>query len=261
MKILFPPILFNSGKVLLLGSGSVSLALALYRKEGFERPFIRFAGATLLFFLFSNILNGLFSLSDELTHFFEQLGNRNGLKELISDALKRAVSSPSPDGSASRLNIPGTIEQIWRTGAWGVVSVLAECFFLLSSLLLEIGREITYQMICILYPLLIGVAPTFPGVTAQFLIHVLCVALWWPLFTLITVVTSIIARHYMAHTNSWGLAILALEVMACMMTCAVPMIAHKLVSGAISQTGQQLSVTNFQDSLTNRVESFGGHSE
>ncbi len=134
-------------------------------------------------------------------------------------------------------------------------------FFLLSSLLLEIGREITLQMIWILYPLLIGVGPLFPGVTSQFILHVFCVSLWWPLFTLITVVTSVIARNYMAHTNSWGLAILALEVIACLMTCAVPMIAHRIVSGAISHTSQQLSVTSFQSSVTNNVKHLGGGSE
>lgn len=232
------------------------MGLALYRKDGLERPFIRFASATLLFFLFPNLLAGLFALSDDLTKFFEQLGSRDGLKELIADALKRASTMPSADGSGSRFNLPGAIEQIWRTGVWGVVSVLAECFFLLSSLLLEIGREISYQLIWILYPLLIGVAPLFPSVTGHFLVHTLCVALWWPLFTLITVVTSIIARHYMANTNSWGLAILALEVIACLMTCAVPMIASRLVQGAISQGGH-LSVTNFQSSITSRVESLG----
>ena len=258
MTSLFPPLLIASGKSLLLATGSITLGLALYRKDGVERPFVRFAASTLLFFLYPNLLSTLISLSDDLTKFFEQLGSRDGLKELIADALKRAASAPAADGSPTRFNLPGAIEQIWRTGAWGVVSVLAECFFLLSSLLLEIGREIAFQIIWILYPLLVGVGPVFPRVTGHFVLHTLCVALWWPIFNLITVVTSVIARHYMAHTNSWGLAILALEVIACLMTCAVPMIAHRLVSGAISQTGQQFSVTSFQSSVTNRVEQIGG---
>lgn len=258
MTPLFQPVLVNSGKSLLLAAGSIGLGLAFYRKNDIERPFIRFAAATLLFFLFPNLLTTLFDLSDDLTKFFEQLGNRDGLKELIADALKRAATTPSADGSGSKFNLPGAIEQIWRTGVWGVVSVLAECFFLLSSLLLEISREISYQMIWILYPLLIGIGPVLPNVTGQFLLHTLCVALWWPIFMLITVVTSVIARHYMAHTNSWGLAILALEVIGCLMTCAVPVITHRLVSGAISQTGQQLSVTSFQSSVTNRIEQLGG---
>jgi hypothetical protein len=150
--------------------------------------------------------------------------------------------------------VTSVVEQIWRTGVWGVVSVLAECFFLLSSLLLEIGREITLQLIWILYPLLVGVGPLFPNVTAQFILHVFSVALWWPVFTLITVVTSVIARNYMAHTDSWGLSILALEVMACLMTCAVPAISQRLISGAISQTAQHLSVMNFQSSVSSNVK-------
>lgn len=261
MTSLFQPVLVGSGKILLLGAGSICIGLALYRQDAIEKAFVRFAVGTLLFFFFPTILTNVLSLSDELTHFFDSLGNREGLKDLILDALKRASSAPGPDGQGSRFNLPGAIEQIWRTGVWGVVSVLAECFFLLSSLLLEIGRQITIQMIWILYPLLIGVAPIFPGVTSQFLVHVFCVAMWWPLFTLIAVVTSVIARQYMANTNSWGLSILALEVIACLMTCAVPVIAQRLVSGAISQTSQQLSTLNFHSSITNKVQGAAGRAE
>ena len=257
MNSLFPKVLFASGTVLLLGTGSITLCLSFYRHESIDKPLIRFAVGTLLFFFFEDLLQNLIELSDQLTTFFAQLGNRDGLRQLILEAMKQSSQAPNPDGSAAHFNIPAAIEQIWRTGVWGVVSVLAECFFLLSSLLLEISREITLQLIWILYPLVIGVLPIFPGVATQFLMHVICVSLWWPLFTLITVVTSVIARHYMAHTNSWGLAILALEVIACLMTCAVPMIAQRLVSGAISQSAQYLSVTSFQSSVSNQIRNVG----
>ncbi len=258
---LFPAVLFGSGKLLLLGTGSISLGLSFYRKESLERPLARMAIATMLLFFFDGLLHVILGLSDQLTAFFDQMGRKDGLKELIVEALKHAAEPPGGSATGSRFDLPGAIEQIWRTGVWGVVSVLAECFFLLSSLLLEIGREITFQMIWILYPLVIGMAPLFPGVAANFFTHVLCVTLWWPLFTLITVVTSVIARHYMAHTNSWGLAILALEVIACLMTCAVPMIAQRLVSGAISQTSQHLSATSFHSQVTNYAQSAAGRNE
>lgn len=256
MKPLFAPILLGSGKILLLGSSVISLGLAISRHDSVERPMMRLIACTFLFFFFGFAFSALFGLSEELTHFFESLGNRDGLKDLILEALRRESAAPGPDGSATKFNLPAAIEQIWRTGVWGVVSVLSECFFLLSSLLLEIGREITLQLIWILYPLLIGVGPLFPGVTTQFLVQVFCVSLWWPLFTLITVTTSVIARHYMAHTHSWGLAILALELIACLMTCAVPMIASRLVSGAIAQTHQSLSVTSIKSSVSNATHQF-----
>jgi hypothetical protein len=247
------------GKTLLLGSFGASLALTLWDDDDLETPFARLAAGVLMLAFFTGLLNCLWSLGGELTQLMERLGPKEGLTDFIlSSLVKAGTIFPARQPRDWQEFLPNAINnvksvvgnpisltnQIVRFGVWGVVASIADFLFVLVGFILEVARDVLWQLLLILFPLACGVFPLFPAILKNFVVYAVEVTLWFPLLQLIQSATSLVARQYVVLPESIGLYVVAVEIVAVALILLIPSLAHRMVHGALSaDLGASGSVT------------------
>jgi hypothetical protein len=246
------------GRALLLGSlGVLLLRVARGTEETyvvFERVIIGFIALS----FFTSAVGVLNGLSAELSALVLRLRGSEDLRAFILDAFQRAAHEPGTSGGTT-FNIPSILEQAWRTGVWGVLSVIVEWVYLLSSLLLEAARDVLWQLLWVLFPIAGGIYPLFPRILTNLAIHSVELALWFPLLDLVEIATSKVARGYMVKPGSLGLWVVAVELIAAGMILLIPSLTHRFVSGALSgDFDAQASFMRYAQRAVFLTKSWGG---
>jgi hypothetical protein len=229
-------ILSLPSQVLLLAAFGISLLLAIRRGDGLGASFESYAVGYLVILFYASGLRGLFSLGKELDLFLAQLGNQDGLREFVAKSLADSTPHFGNGIAGGAKEIANYIGQIFRTGVWGVVTSLTELIFLLARFLLEVSRDVLWQILFILFPLGAAFFPLFPRVLANMCILALELVLWMPLLTIVNAATSLLARQYSRLSSDIGFYVIACELVAIIMTFSIPEFVHRLVSGSVSGT-------------------------
>ncbi|MGK5084885.1 hypothetical protein WDW37_16475 [Bdellovibrionota bacterium FG-1] len=241
-----------------LGSFGLRLALCLRRKEPLDAPFVALGVGFLGLCYFTQAFEWLDGTGQMLTHWIEKLGDSQGLKHWILESLEKASHSEGPKGS--EINLTGAVEQIFRTGVWGIVSSLAEFFFLLAALFLEVGKTVLWQITVFLFPLACGLIPVLPSIVQSMIRYAVEIALWGPVLALIEITTSAAARKYMTQEGSWGLYTVAVEILAVLLILGIPRVTHQLVSGAVHPGGVSETLALIRQARNHWKPKMGVHS-
>lgn len=226
-------LLISWGKILLLGAFSFSMIQAMRGEKGLSECFERLCISMIFFVFYISWSETLEKMSIQMTN---QLGNfqqQDSLKKLIFDSLKQASHTPTLSGETS-FNIPAIIEQVWRTGVWGIMSSIVEFVFLLTDLLIECARVTLWKLVLLLFPLACGVYPVMPRIMINFILYLFELALWAPILSIIRTTTAFVAKDYLNKDGSLGLYVIGIELIAIILLLSVPAITHKLLSGAIA---------------------------
>lgn len=229
-----PTFFIPVGKAMLLGSFGFALNRSLRGDATTLDAFERLAIALIALASFQGLALGLDVISDQLTQSVSQLGNREDLKTLLLDAFKHSVNEPSSAGERTAFNIPAVLEQAWRTGVWGVMTALVEGTFLIVSFVLECAQEVLWKLLLLLFPLAAGVYPVFPRIMLSLAVYAVELSLWNPMLCLVQLVTGAVARQHMHAAGSWGLYIVAVQVIAILLIGLIPSITHQFMGGALS---------------------------
>jgi|GEM_PF-1463873 len=227
-------LLSRPAQLILLATFAISLLLAARKGEGLAGAFERYAVGFLAILFYPSLLQGLFSLGQQLDTFLAQLGERDGLKDFIIQTLTSSATKNGPGFDKSIPNFISFLAQVFRSGVWGIVSSLTELVFLLAKFILEVSRDALWQILFIFFPLGAGFFPIFPRALANMALLALELVLWIPVLTIVNVATSLLARQYSTITYDPGFYVLACELVAILLTLAIPGFVHKLVGGALS---------------------------
>lgn len=226
-----PTALVPVGKVLLLGGFGYCLVRAMHGRIGLEDAFGRFIIGFLSIAIFTDVASSMDGISHQFSDMIRRLGDQDDLKKLILEAFKSASQEGNPNGG---FNIPAILEQAWRTGVWGIMSQIVDWVFLTASFLLECGHEVLWQLLLFLAPLAAGVFPIFPRILSNVALYAVELSLWFPFLALIEIVTGLVARQQMTKAGSWGLYVVAIEILAILLTLMIPSFTHRFLNGAFS---------------------------
>lgn len=228
-----PALLVPVGKSLLLAAFAFCLIQGMRgRMElslGFERLAIGFLAMT----FYRDGAFWLEILSEQLSGRISSLG-QGDLRQFLLEAFKKAAEAPAPSGQGSSFNLPALLEQAWRTGVWGVMSALVEGIFLIVSFVLECARDVLWALLLFLFPLACGAYPVFPRILGNLVLHAVELSFWIPMLCLVERVTGGVAREHLLKTESWGLSLVAVQVVAILLILLIPTVTHRFLSGAFS---------------------------
>lgn len=237
-----PDFLLPWGRILLIGAFGAALVLAVRESSSLEGPFVGLVIGVLGLTLYKPYSTWLSDASQQLVREVALVSDRDDLKSFILNAMERASKAPDAAGG---LSIPGFVEQAWRLGVWGVLSVVVQFVFLLSSLILECAQAVLWKLILILFPLACGLFPIAPGILKNLSLYSIELSLWLPILALVEVATSSVARMYVIKEGSLGLFLVATELVAILLILSVPAITHRFLGGAFSgDLGSGASVLN-----------------
>ncbi len=231
-----------SGKAILLGAFGFNLVLALRKGERLESSFVALAIGFLGITFFRSWLEVLFRLSDLLTYEVQKLGDTQALKNLVLKSIEASASEPDSNGSKFLLNIPALTEQIFRIGVWGIATTIADFFFLIAQAFVEVRRDILLGLLQFLVPLIWGLFPLRPEIGISIFNYTMEMALWGPCLYLIQVVIAHVAPGYLYRPGSLGIPIVALEIVATILTLEVPRMVHQLLSGVLQPGGESTAI-------------------
>jgi hypothetical protein len=68
----------------------------------------------------------------------------------------------------------------------------------------------------------------------QLSLYAVELALWFPMLSAVEVTTAIVAKREMTRSGSWGLYIVAVELLAILLILMIPALTHRFMSGAFS---------------------------
>ncbi|HAR43414.1 MAG TPA: hypothetical protein DCS07_12420 [Bdellovibrionales bacterium] len=234
-----PLILINSdilipvGRSLLIGSFGISILKAIREGEGFLESFESFAIGFLALLYFKPCLIGIVELCNSLAELIPKIGNPQGLKDMVLGNLATAAQAPNPNGSSTVINIPSSLEQIWRLGVWGILSQIIDYMFLLVTYLLTAARSVFLQVVAFLFPIVAGLYPALPGLLKNTIAYSFEIALWGVVLKLIHVVTGVVAQEQIG-VDGFGVPIVAVELVAVVLVLMVPGLTHRIVSGSMN---------------------------
>ena len=230
-----PDLLVPAGKVLLLGSFGISLIQSTRGESSLSGAFERLTVGFFALLYFQVTARGLEGISNSLTEAISRVAGAEDLKAFVLEAFKKASQEPDASGRTPALgNIPALLEQAWRTGIWGAATALVEGLFLVVSFILESAREVLWELLLVLFPMAAGVYPIFPRMAGNLGLYAIELSLWSPILVLIEGVTAKVARRHLVQAGSWGLTLLAVEIVACLLILSIPAVTHRLMSGAFS---------------------------
>lgn len=228
-----PTLLIPTGQTLLLGAFAYSLIQSMRGRLQLQVTFERLAVGMLALSVFPKAAQGLDGLSTKLTLLIEQLG-RDDLRDFLLEAFKKAGDSPTSSGQATVFNVPAVLEQAWRVGVWGAMNALVEGTFLIVSFVLECAKEVLWTLLLFLFPLSCGVFPVFPRLMTNLALYAVELSLWFPMLSLVERVTGLVARKHVIQDGSWGLYLVAVQVVAILLILLIPSVTHRFLSGAFS---------------------------
>jgi len=229
-----PEVLVPAAKALLIGTFAVGLVNALRESEELPSIFEKFAIGFLSLLFFQGALGSIYSLGGELSEFISQQGDTESLKELVLGALSSAAKLPAASGSQTSFNIPAVVEQVWRLGVWGIVSQIVDFFFILSSFLIESARSVFWQVLLFLFPLACAVYPVFSRILKNLSVFAVEISLWDAVLRMIQITTGSVAKSGLIKDGSLGLSVVAVELVAIVLTLSIPPITHRIVGGALN---------------------------
>lgn len=221
------------GRILLLATFAASLIQAMRGEKDLTECFERLALATVFFVFYMTWANELNHLSTELSIQIKKYNDQDSLKALVLRGLDKASQVSYSNGSKG-FNVPALIEQVWRTGVWGVMNSIVEFTFVLVDLLIECARETLWKLSLILFPLACGVFPVFPRIMTNMALYLVELALWAPLLCIVRTTTGSVAQVYLDQNGSLGLYVVGVELVAIILMLAVPSITHRLMNGVFS---------------------------
>lgn len=231
-----PDLLVPASKAMLLGSFGYSLLRTVQGRQELALPFERLVVGMLALALFQPAARVLAEISAQLVELIRLSGAAQDLRALVLDAFKQSLG---PKGS----DLPGLLEQAWRTGVWGMMSAVVEGFFLIVGFVLECAHEVLWALLLMLVPLACGVFPIFPRLLSNLVLYAVELCLWFPLLVLIERVGGEVASRRLTQEGSWGLYLVGVETVAILLICLIPTVAHRFLSGAFSgDFGSQQSV-------------------
>lgn len=228
-----PEVLIPAAKIILTGSFGLSVMLAWKESEELTAPFLKLSFAFLSLLFFREWLDWLSKTGDAISVFISNLGDHQALKDLVLSSLSEAGKKPLANGERTVFNLPSVIEQAWRLGVWGILSEIADFFFLLSSFLIETAHRVFWQLMIFLFPLACGIFPLLPGILRNLVLYAVELSLWDAVLKMIQIATGFAARSYLQQQGSIGLPIVAVELIAIVLTFSIPTITHLVVSGAL----------------------------
>lgn len=222
------------GRTLLLAAFGVTLIHAMRGKNDLALPFERLVIGILALIYFEEAAFQLGIVSDQLAGVIANLGDREDLRKFLLDAFKNAAASTATSNGQQGISIPGALEQVWRTGIWGVMTSMVEGVFLIVSFVLECGQEVLWKLLLILFPVAAGAFPIFPRMLTNLALYAVELSLWNPILCLIEVVTGSVAKGHVTDQGSWGLYIVGVEVIAILLILLIPTVTHRFLSGAFA---------------------------
>ncbi|MCC7441304.1 MAG: hypothetical protein IT285_06715 [Bdellovibrionales bacterium] len=227
-----PLLLVPVAKVLLIGTFAYALLQAMRGRVELAIAFERLVVAFLALIYFLDAALRLEGLSLELTALIGTVA-RDDLRAVILDAFRNAATAPTGSGE-STVNLPAILEQAWRTGIWGIMSALVEGTFLIVAFVLECAKEVLWTLLLVLFPLACGAFPIFPRLMSNLALYALELSLWFPMLVLVERVAGHVAKGRMQQAGSWGLYLVAVEVVAILLIILIPSMTHKFMSGAFA---------------------------
>lgn len=231
---LSPDLLVPVGKTLLLGTFAHCLVRSMRGTFDLHLAFERLILAFLALSFFKSGGSVLLSVSSELSDAIQRLSDRSDLKKIILEAFKNASKDSVGDGGNPFLTIPAVLEQAWRSGVWGVLSAVVDWLFLIVSFLLESAREVFWALLLFLFPISCGVYPIFPRLMTNLTLYGIELALWFPVLAIVEIATGIVARSAMEKTWSFGIYVVAVELLTIILILLIPSVTHKFLSGAFA---------------------------
>lgn len=234
MTVSISPIhLVPTAQAILTGAFAYSLIQSMRGRMQLQIAFERLVVALLALSLFPKAAQSLDGISNQLTLLVDQLG-RDNLREFLLEAFKRAGESPGANGQSTSFNIPAVLEQAWRVGVWGAMNAIVEGTFLIVSFVLECAKEVLWTLLLFLFPLACGVFPVFPRMMTNLALYAVELSLWFPMLSLVERVTGLVAKQHVIQDGSWGLYLVAVQVVAILLILLIPSVTHRFLSGALS---------------------------
>lgn len=234
--------LSQAGMALLLGSFGLRVILALRKGESVEACFVALAIGLLGITFFSSFIKLICQLSDSLSHDIERLGDTQSLKKLVWESIQASAGEADSNGRKVGFNIPSLVEQLFRTGVWGIATTIADFFFLIAQSFVEVRRDILLSLVQFLMPLIWGVYPIRPEIGHTILAYVIEIGLWGPCLYLIQIIIAHVAPQYLYRPGSLGIPIVALEIVATILTLEVPKVVHQLLGGVLHPNGESTAI-------------------
>ncbi len=231
-----------SGKAILLGAFGFNVILALRKGERLESSFVALVIGLLGITFFRSLIQILCQLSNALTHDIQKLGDTQALKNLVLKSIEASMSEPDAHGNKPLVNLPALTEQLFRTGVWGITSAIADFFFLIAQAFVEVRRDILLGLLQFLMPLIWGLYPLKPELGLSSLAYVIEMALWGPCLYLVQVLVAQVAPGYLYRPGSLGIPIVALEIVATILTLEVPKMVHQLLGGVLHPSGESTAI-------------------
>lgn len=228
-------ILTSASFSLLLGCFGISVLSSLRQGSGLTASFEKLAFGYILIVFHAPALEVLQTLGKELETLLHSKESLSELDKFVGATLLDAATKAPPGTPEGMLtNLLSYASQIVRTGVWGVLASCTELLYLLARFILEVGRDALWQVLVVLFPLAAAAVPTTARILLGMAIFALELALWLPMLAVINIACSEVARRYMQIPGDIGFYVLALEIVAVSLTLAVPMIAHKFITGSLS---------------------------
>ncbi len=229
-----PDILIPSGRLLLGASFGFCLVRSMRGSFDLHLSFERMAIGCIALIFFKSAASQLLILSEGLSTVISRLGHQEDLRAIILNAFQKASGEPGPSGTSTSFNLPAVLEQAWRTGVWGVMCAVVDWVFLIASFLLESARDVFWTLLLFLFPIACGVYPVAPQMFNHMSLYAIELALWFPMLSAVEVTTALVARKEMLKAGSWGLYVVAVELLAIILILMIPAMTHKFLSGAFS---------------------------
>jgi hypothetical protein len=114
------------------------------------------------------------------------------------------------------------------------MTALVEGVFLIVSFVLECAQEVLWKLLLLLFPLAAGVYPVFPRMMTNLAVYAVELSFWFPMLCLVELATGSVARKHMVQAGSWGLYVVAVQIIAIILIVLIPSITHRFLSGAFA---------------------------
>jgi hypothetical protein len=234
--------LIPAGNALLTLSTGFSVLRAIRQRGSVEQALIGLAVGMLGMSFYPIAIQSLQQLSQLLESDIQKLGNPQTLKDLVFQSIQSAADEAGPNGEKYKFNIPAVVEQVFRTGVWGIASTIGDFFFLLAGYFIEVRRDVLIALVQFLFPLVWGLYPAIPTLGNSIIAYLLEMALWGPCLILIQIILGYLAPQYLQRSQSLGVPLVALEIVATLLMLEIPGAVHRLLQGTLHPAGESVAL-------------------
>lgn len=223
MNLLPSSYFLGTGKVLLLGSLGYGM-LQMIRDDEDARSVIEASvTATVVLSFYQIGLSQIESLGSILSRDLESLKRGFDLGTYLTDFIDR-----------NGLTEGDRIIENLKVGLWSIPHLIVEFLFVVSGLFLQAAYEVLWKLLLLVFPVLTGLYPVFPGLLKNGVTYGIELMLWMPLLAITEIVAGDVSKSILSRPGVSGLTALAIELVAAVLTFTIPSIAHRMVCGAMS---------------------------